>query len=551
MEELKEQIWEMINTAVEAAGLLLTYAETGKKEMFANICDGLQEMLTVIVGVAEQVKECVPVVSLPAMSISSQVSLMRIQKYFNENPEKAVQKIRFEFIPLIEEMRMDYYYWVMVYPNKDAIRKYYEEDIYTYFRNPYLEEAEKTGVYKYDVSIVVIAFNKLEYTRACIESLKLYLPKTFSYELILVNHGSTDGTKEYFESLEPDKQIDIAVNGGGIFALNRCLEGRYTIGISNDVLVTENALDNLYSCITRDEKIAWAVPTTPNVSNYQTIPLEYSDLKGMYTAASQNNILDFSRHEQRVRLCNPIDIYDNRIAWKTKLFGGFFLKETFSFPDDSKALVYRRAGYKMFLAKDAYCYHFGSVTLRDEVKDNNYYLQGRQQFMQIYGVDPWGVGNCYDNELFQQLSLDQTEVRYILGINCGLGSNSLKLRECLKETGKYIEKIELTNCTNDVRFIEDLAGISDQVYQFDSWEDLKEIEQEKQYSYIVWECDEEIKEMDFKEALEIIKTRLTDYGEVLIRCQDTSKIGIAEKTLNMIKIIKMRRGAVWMQCKGK
>jgi len=53
------------------------------------------------------------------------------------------------------------------------------------------------------------------------------LPEEITYELILINHGSTDGTKEFFEQVGPHKQMDIEVNGGGMEALRRIMEGKY------------------------------------------------------------------------------------------------------------------------------------------------------------------------------------------------------------------------------------------------------------------------------------------------------------------------------------
>ena len=82
-------------------------------------------------------------------------------------------------------------------------------------KNWYLEEAAQTGKYKYDVSVLILAYNHLDYTRRCVESFLQTVPPDLNYELILVNHGSSDGTKEYFEKIGPHKQLNIAVNGGG------------------------------------------------------------------------------------------------------------------------------------------------------------------------------------------------------------------------------------------------------------------------------------------------------------------------------------------------
>lgn len=112
----------------------------------------------------------------------------------------------------------------------------------------------------------------------CVESLLKHLPQDISYELILVNHGSSDGTKEYLESIHPDKQLVIKVNGGGLNAIVRIVEGKYTLIISNDVIIADHAIDNLYPCMESDESIAWAVSTTPNICNVQSIQLPYDNL---------------------------------------------------------------------------------------------------------------------------------------------------------------------------------------------------------------------------------------------------------------------------------
>ena len=131
-----------------------------------------------------------------------------------------------------------------------------------------------------------------------------------------MNHGSTDGTKEYFESIAPTKQLDILINGGGLGAFTRIIEGKYYLEVTNDVIVTENAIANMIRCMESDEKIAWVVPTTPNVSNFQTIPAEYKTIDEMHAFARKNNqFSDPYRWEQRARLCNPISLRRTSVAF--------------------------------------------------------------------------------------------------------------------------------------------------------------------------------------------------------------------------------------------
>jgi hypothetical protein len=128
-------------------------------------------------------------------------------------------------------------------------------------------------------------------------------------------------------------------------------------------------------------------------------------------------------------------------------------------------MLVRRLGYKNVLAKDAYCYHFGSVTINSESKEqqidaNAAYRKGRIEFEKFYSIDPWGTGFCYDLELVTAVKCEFEGHIEIMGVNCGHGSNSLKVKELYKEL-KHNLDVTLTNVTSDKRYLKDLRGVSD------------------------------------------------------------------------------------------
>ena len=427
MSRTAEEILETMNSVLSILGEILSEEEAGLDKINDISLDkNLNE-----VRIYEREEEH-DISNFEQEILSVLASLENVRKLKDMDKEYALKKVRFELIPLVENMRMDFHYYTWVYNDDERRETYPDSEMKEYFRNPYLEEAQRTGKYKYDISIVVIGYNKLEYTKNCVESLLQHLPKIPTYEIILLNHGSSDGTKEYFESIKPDKQLDIAVNGGGSNAVYCIAEGKYILSISNDIIITSNAIDNLYKCIESDKNIGWVVPTTPNVSNNQSIWAEFSDINGMYTFAEKNNVSDDRRWEERVRLCNPVDIVLTEGLFR-HVFGRDCASLKGSFPDDKMSMFYRRAGYKLILAKDAYCYHFGSVTLKEEFKGNGdkIYTKGRIDFLKKFGMDPWGYGFEYDVKLFEKLKIDKMGEVSILGINSGLCSNILKIKEQL------------------------------------------------------------------------------------------------------------------------
>lgn len=539
--EMSAKILEILEVLVIGGQQLLILLEQNLFEEFEELSLRMDKSIKSIENSIAYIKdkENLPI-KTDIQSMSVRDSLNRIMKYFKTRSPRCIEKIEFELIPLLEEMHVQFYFWACVYGDKKKENYYYQNEMVQMNSNKYVSQSERVGKYKYDLSIAVLGYNKLDYTSMCIESLLKYLPQSISYELIFVNHGSTDGTKKYFEEISPTKQIDILENGGGLSALYRIIEGKYFMTVSNDVLVTESAIENMLKCIESDENIGWVVPSTPNVSNLQTINADYKDIREMYAFASDNNKSDRYRWEQRTRLCNPIDIKSSKILLSNKGVGsdGYFHSLTdMSFPDDRLSLRLRRNGYKMMLAKDAYCYHFGSVTLKDEIAQKNtqnFYDEGRKEFKKVFGIDPWGTGFCWDPSLIQYLPCDEGCHVDVLGINCGIGSNPLKVKESIKENVHNLD-VTVYNVTDEECYIEDLKGVSDIAEYRDTCDDISNIFKDRKFKYIIVESKFEAYKEPLKMLLDL-KKRLVEGGIIAIKTSDINlQNKIKTKNSNVIQ----------------
>lgn len=448
------------------------------------------------------------------------VSLRRIKRHLeNLRSDIARQKIEFELIAILRATYGTFYYKALIYPCQKRMDDFVNSGkMHELFKNYYYEESLRQNKWKYDVSITITGFNKLSYTKLCVESLFRHLPKNFTYEIIFNNHGSTDGTKEYFESMHPDKQIDLAVNSN-LSIVQLITEGRYRISISNDVILTPNALDIMYEALISDEKIAWAVPATSSVSNLQEPKdLKYSSIAELDQVASTINKRNLRLEEQRTRLCNPITAYNNKIFYG---FYGFPLltyiilnANLIAFPDDMTALLVRRFGYKSILLKDVYCHHFGSVTIGKIPTNSDIYLKGREKFKARFGVDPWDSTICYDGSLFDKLPcLEQHPLR-ILGVNGGFGANILKIKEKLKENGNF--KVTIDNISTEREFDADLKPISAIFLAMPLFAALARLTH--QYDYILLDrgsCSGFTQE-ELKKVIRLLLQRLTKTGVFII-----------------------------------
>lgn len=122
---------------------------------------------------------------------------------------------------------------------------------------PYAEIAEKNG----RVSIIILAWNQLHYTKICIESIKKHTDRE-KYDLIVIDQGSTDKTLEYLkEALDGsgDMIIRNTVNSGFSGGNNQGLQiakSEYILMLNNDCKVKkEGWLDLLLDASKNDDSI--------------------------------------------------------------------------------------------------------------------------------------------------------------------------------------------------------------------------------------------------------------------------------------------------------
>jgi N-acetylglucosaminyl-diphospho-decaprenol L-rhamnosyltransferase len=96
------------------------------------------------------------------------------------------------------------------------------------------------------VSLVIPLYNQLHYTKQCIASIRRCT--AIPYELILVDNGSSDGTREYLQQLEEATVIANEKNLGCAKAWNqgaKASQGEIIGILNNDLVLTPGWLEGL------------------------------------------------------------------------------------------------------------------------------------------------------------------------------------------------------------------------------------------------------------------------------------------------------------------
>lgn len=94
-----------------------------------------------------------------------------------------------------------------------------------------------------DLSVIIVNYNTLEVTEKCLKSIEKYT-KDISYEIILFDNASTDGSKDFFSNrrgvkyLWNDKNLGFGKANNLAYTLS-C--GRYVMFLNSDTLLLNNA----------------------------------------------------------------------------------------------------------------------------------------------------------------------------------------------------------------------------------------------------------------------------------------------------------------------
>ncbi len=383
----------------------------------------------------------------------------------------------FEVSPLIKELKKSINFELNIINNNELL------NIYSQKREDGIKAyaiSKDNREYIYKVSIIVTAYNKLEYTKKAIDSIYKNTDfKNGEIELITINNGSNDETESYFESLPNTKKINLKYNILGNESYKHIIEGKYFVGFSNDVVATPRWLENLIKCIESDEKIFWVVPTCneDGISNAQGVKIDYENslnsIEKIYEFGDKYNFSNRLLWEERNILMPFIWLGRSKIFEYFDLVDKSYLQH--EFVDDDLSTSLRRLGLKQILAKDTFMHHFGSITLRDERKNGS--LENmREVYYKKWGVDAWD-SRGYAHNIETMIDCPNIGKLSLLFIEPKFGGNTLMIKNHFKKQNIKINDMTAIVC--DERYLPDAKYMYDQVIFSDNLNKTLKLQKQK------------------------------------------------------------------------
>jgi GT2 family glycosyltransferase len=211
-------------------------------------------------------------------------------------------------------------------------------------------------------SIIIITYNALEYTRLCYESILKYTQ--IPHEIIFVDNGSTDGTRDFLRRIQSSAIRLILNNENQGFAAGcnqgaRAANSSAVLFLNNDTVVTKNWLNNLFCCLNSQHQIAAVVPVS-NLAAGSQIPVTYRNLKEMDLFACHFNKINPAKWRQTETASGFCLLVKKPVF---DVLGGFDEQFGIGFFEDTDLILrIRQAGYRVMIAGDTFVHHFGSRT---------------------------------------------------------------------------------------------------------------------------------------------------------------------------------------------
>ena len=211
------------------------------------------------------------------------------------------------------------------------------------------------------ISIIIPAFNQVEYCRQCLATLLTATRKP--YELILIDNGSTDGVAELFDAMEGAVVVHNATNLGFAKAVNQGLEraSGHPLLLNSDTLLPYGWLERLEDALFSADDLGAVGPMTNCAPGPQQIDgLELASWNAINAEAERLARERAGVRTDAYRLVGFCMLIRDAVAREIGPFDERF--GTGNFEDDDYCLRIVRSGRRLCIAEDCFVYHYGGRT---------------------------------------------------------------------------------------------------------------------------------------------------------------------------------------------
>lgn len=237
-------------------------------------------------------------------------------------------------------------------------------------------------------SIIIPTFNGLRLLSDCVDSIREHTE--VPYEIIVVDNGSDDGTKDYCVQ-EKLILISLPENTGFPVACNKGLAvaaGDQLMLLNNDCRVTPRWLSQLTTALQSSSDIGIVGPITNYASGQQQVDTGLSDPEELTEYARVFNRTDVSKWAEVKRLIGYCFLFKRSLYDRIgKLDEGY---SPGHYEDDDYCFRAVQAGFRLLICGDTFIYHKGSASFKEKHTEEweRIIEKNRKRFIEKWDIDP-------------------------------------------------------------------------------------------------------------------------------------------------------------------
>ena len=229
-----------------------------------------------------------------------------------------------------------------------------------------------------DISIIIVSYNVREYIVSCIQSIYKHSKSNYSYEIIVVDNDSKDGTIESLDKNFPNIQlIKNRYNAGFSIGVNKgfkICKGKYILVLNPDTIFIEDTLDKFINAARNQKELCALGPAL--IDEHGVVQQSFWRNPSLVNTLLSIFHLDFLNYKKNYRKNNFEDIS----MVETISGAAFFLKrdifmelnglneKLFWMEDIDFSIRLNKAGYKTYYFPSTKIIHFSGKSAEKNYK---------------------------------------------------------------------------------------------------------------------------------------------------------------------------------------
>jgi len=239
---------------------------------------------------------------------------------------------------------------------------------------------------KPEISIIILNYNGLKNIKACIESIEKNTEE--SYEIIIIDNASTDGSLEYLHNVKNTILIENEENIGCPPARALALplaQGNFVVLLDNDTVVTPGWIPRFKAHFERYPDIGILGPRSNYVSGEQLVQnVPYKNAFELEAFARKWGDDHKGQLTTTCRLVGFCMFMSRTVIAKIGNIDATFGK--FGFEDDDYSWRAIIAGFKIAIANDVFIHHSGGPQTKGNPRYNRQLLDAWEVFKKKWGL---------------------------------------------------------------------------------------------------------------------------------------------------------------------